>query len=376
MRREEMPPIDGAAMQKSLGTIKADLGLSEANASATPNGEESGKHNGAGAVSAGTQAGTGIGKKEGGGADTMTSDPNASSTPEGQSPPKEAVSSNQVSNGIGKHETPSLTDESQKAAKDDDGATGGTEDYDYFCPIHNLFVKGNICPGNGKPHKLDERFMIDTDLGKKPVAAAKSVDADTIRKIIDTGDRRGLLDLIKSEVSAPMVVHGPVSGGVRGKGQELRKGMSVENAAKVIKEMQESRSAIWKEDDKKRIETDKKCAEIREKEDAARKVLQEKAKEMEKEFKTLFVELFRKVDGMRDKLSIGILANVYKSLAELQMAVNNICLRMKWGDFENTLVSDMAKSLTIIEDFSKALDAEANAPTVTERKVLKMVKQK
>jgi len=102
--------------------------------------------------------------------------------------------------------------------EEDDGSTAQSgkdinKQYDYFCPTHQQFVKGNICPGNGEEHQIDDRFMVQREKdGDKKAAKQMDVEASIIRMhnhpavrdlekgLGDPSNMRGRMDIIKGEV--------------------------------------------------------------------------------------------------------------------------------------------------------------------------------
>ena len=230
---EKFKPFEHVDRRTAMDIIKGDLGDSinppsnlnksvgdDATKSKTPTSSKGKQNQKPKNISEGGQAGKGISakgiKSQQESDESMTSDPNATKTPDGDvgaqgQKNKKPVSSDQVSKGIGKpgQERQTLTNKETGTTADDDraeaeqenedgGQTGhhdaGEDDYDYFCPIHNQFVKGDICPGP-KPHKLDERYAIHRDKKGK----GEEIPAEETERSVAGGIRGEKGDLEKSE---------------------------------------------------------------------------------------------------------------------------------------------------------------------------------
>lgn len=128
------------------------------------------------------------------------------------------------STGKGKLEKSATPESDQPDIEDpreeeDNGSTAESgkdvnEQYEYFCPAHQQFVKGNVCPGNGQPHQIDDRYMIQREKdGDKKAAKDMDVEAsisrmrgnstairDLEKGLEDKSNMKSRMDMIKGEL--------------------------------------------------------------------------------------------------------------------------------------------------------------------------------
>jgi hypothetical protein len=223
------------------------------------------------------------------------------------------------------------------------GETGMPSDipedgHEYLCPVHNLLVTGDTCPGNGKPHKIDGRFAVP-----QTESVRKSYGGKEMQEKIEKGGWRGRMDIIKGDLNrAP--VRAPKSLPVKTEGEDAADNSgAVEKSGEKLKDLQDAQEKQRDQINQTVRVTPNEVDQIR--------------AEMRKQVKDAAARITREALKLKDVLGEVGTAEVVTKAGELASVMMSALDRVMWLNKDSIIYAiEFGKGLARIEQQAITLE--------------------